>query len=137
MSILLVRRYMLAAMVGMILTAGAATSASAAGGATKGTLFFNGGTIHTVVVPAALPNGGVDPFYKVTNGAAGQLGIAAVAPGSGDYHGGAWAVNLVTFKSGKAPYLLTSAQSVLAAQEKGDLTVVRRPDLDFRCPVQP
>jgi hypothetical protein len=136
MSILLVRRSVLAAMVGMILTAGAATSASAAGGATKGTLFFNGG-IHTVVVPAALPNGGVDPFCKVTNGAAGQLGIAAVAPGSGDYQGGAWAVSLVTFKSAVAPYLLMSAQAVLSAQQKGNLTVVRRPDLDFRCPVQP
>ncbi len=137
MSVLLVRRSMLPAMVGMILTAGAATSVSAAGGATKGTLFFNGSTIHTVVVPAALPHGGIDPFYKVTNGAAGQLGITAVAPGSGDYHGGAWAVNVVTFRSGVAPYLLTSAEAVFAAQQNGDLTVVRRPDLDFRCPVQP
>ena len=137
MPVLLMRRSMLAAVAGMILTAGAVTTAAADGGATKGTLFFNGGTIHTVVVPASLPNGGIDPFYKVSNGAAGQLGITAVAPGSGDYHGGAWAVNIVTFEGKVAPYLLTSAQAVLAAQQKGDVTVVRRPDLDFRCPVQP
>jgi hypothetical protein len=102
-----------------------------------GTLFYNGGTIHTVVVSAPLPNGGQDPFYKVTNGAAGQLGIAGAAPGSGNYHGGAWAVSLVTFKSGVTPYLLTSAQAVQNALNAGDVTVTRTPANDFRCPVQP
>ena len=102
-----------------------------------GTLFFNGGTIRTVVPPAAFPNSGTDPFYKVTNGAAGQLGITGVAPGSGDYHGGAWAVNLVTFHAGVTPFLLTSAQAVQTAAAAGDVTVARDPAADFRCPVQP
>ena len=137
MSIPLVRRCVLAGAAVVVSAAMASASASADGGATKGTLFFNGGTIRTVVVPAELPNGGIDPFYKVTNGTTGQLGITAVAPGTGDYHGGAWAVNIVTFKGGVTPYLLTSAAAVLAAQQKGDVTVARRPDLDFRCPVQP
>ena len=52
------------------LSAFADTSSAAAG---FGTLFYNGGTIHTVVPPAAFPNTGTDPFFKVTNGAAGQL----------------------------------------------------------------
>jgi len=133
----LVRRSMLAAVAAVVAAGIGSASASADGGATKGTLFFNGGTIRTVVVPAELPNGGIDPFYKVTNGTTGQLGITAVAPGTGDYHGGAWAVNLVTFKTGVTPFLLTSAAAVLTAQQRGDVTVVRRPDLDFRCPVQP
>ncbi len=137
MTIPLFRRSILAGMAALILAVMAAANASADGGATKGTLFFKGGTIRTVVVPATLPNGGIDPFYKVTNGTAGQLGITAVAPGSSDYHGGAWAVNLVTFNDGVTPYLLTSAEAVLTAQQKGDVTVARRPDLDFRCPVQP
>lgn len=102
-----------------------------------GTLFFNGGTVRTVVVPAAFPNSGTDPFFKVTNGAAGQLGIAGVAPGSADYHGGAWAVNLVTFHAGVTPYLLTGAQAVRTAAAAGDVTVTRVPAADFRCPVQP
>ncbi len=102
-----------------------------------GTLFYNGGTIHTVIPPSAFPNSGRDPFFKVTNGANGQLGIAGVAPGTGDYHGGAWAVNLVTFKTGVTPYLLTSAQAVQAAASKGDVTVTRNSAADFRCPVQP
>ncbi len=120
--------------VGSALSAFADTSNAAAG---FGTLFYNGGTIQTVVVPAAVPNSGTDPFFKVTNGAAGQLGIAAVAPGSADYHGGAWAVNLVTFNAGVTPYLLTGAQSVQTAAAAGDVTVTRVPAADFRCPVQP
>ena len=102
-----------------------------------GTLFYNGGTIHTVIPPAAFPNSGTDPFYKLTTGAAGQLGIAGVAPGTADYHGGAWAVNLVTFNAGVTPYLLTSAAAVQAAAAAGDVTVTRVPAADFRCPVQP
>lgn len=102
-----------------------------------GTLFYNGGTIHTVVTPSAFPDSGRDPFFKVTNGASGQLGIAGVAPGTSDYHGGAWAVNLVTFKAGHTPFLLTSAQAVQSAAIAGDVTVTRDPAADFRCPVQP
>jgi hypothetical protein len=120
-------------LAGSLLAVGSAPAL--AGSATKGMLFYNGGTIRTVVVPAPLPNGGLDPFYKVTNGAAGQLGIAGAAPGSGNYHGGAWAVSLVTF--GVKPYLLTSAQAVQTALKAGDVTVARTPANDFRCPVQP
>jgi len=102
-----------------------------------GTLFYNGGMIRTVVVPAAFPNSGTDPFFKVTNGAAGQLGIAGVAPGSADYHGGHWAVNLVTFNAAVTPYLLTGARAVQTAAAAGDVTVTRVPAADFLCPVQP
>jgi hypothetical protein len=112
-------------------------AASASAKTTKGTLFHDGGTVRTVVVPAPIPGGGTDPFYSVTNGAAGQLGIAGVAPGDGPYHGGAWAVNSVTFNDGVTPYLLTSDEAVFAAQAAGDVTVTRNPDADFRCPVQP
>src|SRR5207245_9521917 len=64
-----------------------------------GNLYFNGMIVRTVVPPAAFPNAGLDNFYKVTNGASGQLGIASVAPGSVNYHGGHWkgfTVNLDT-----------------------------------------
>ncbi len=123
-----------ALLLGTALSAFADSSNAAVG---FGTLFYNGGTIATVVPPAAFPNGGTDPFFKVTNGAAGQLGIAGVAPGSADYHGGAWAVSLVGFNAGVTPYLLTSAGAVQAAAAAGDVTVTRVPGQDFRCPVQP
>jgi hypothetical protein len=55
-----------------------------------GHLYYNGTIVHTVVPPAAFPNTGLDNFYEVHNGAAGQLGIASVAPGADGYHGGHW-----------------------------------------------
>jgi hypothetical protein len=102
----------------------------------KGFLFHDGAVVGTVVVPAHVPAGsGSDPFYEVTNGADGQLGIAGVAPGDGPYHGGDWQVWLVTFNDGVTPYLLTSDEAVVAAQTAGDVTVTRAPDADFRCPI--
>jgi hypothetical protein len=104
----------------------------------KGMLFHDGAVVGTVVNPAPIaPGEGTDPFYKVTNGAEGQLGIAGVAPGDGPYHGGSWQVFLVTFRPGVTPYLLTSDEAVAAAQAAGDVTVTRAPEQDFRCPVQP
>ena len=102
----------------------------------KGQLFHDGAVVGTVVTPAPIaPGSGSDPFYKVTNGASGQLGIAGVAPGDGPYHGGSWQVYVVTFKPGVTPYLLTSDEAVIAARDAGDVTVTRAADADFRCPV--
>ena len=111
-----------------------ATPATATTG--KGSLFHDGAVVGTVVVPAHVaPGSGSDPFFKVTNGADGQLGIAGVAPGDGPYHGGDWQVWLVTFEDGVTPYLLTSDEAVFAAEAAGDVTVTRAPDADFRCPI--
>jgi len=101
-----------------------------------GQLFHDGAVVGTVVTPAPIAAGsGTDSFYKVTNGAAGQLGIAGVAPGDGPYHGGNWQVYLVTFNPGVTPYLLTSDEAVVAARDAGDVTVTRAGNADFRCPV--
>jgi hypothetical protein len=102
-----------------------------------GQLYYNGAVVRTVVPPASFPNTGIDSFYKVTNGAAGQLGIASVAPGADGYHGGHWKVFLVTFNADTAPVLLTSQAAVLAAQTAGTVTVTRNASADFLCPVQP
>jgi hypothetical protein len=101
-----------------------------------GNLYFNGSIVRTVVPPAAFPNTGIDNFYKVTNGAVGQLGIASVAPGADGYHGGHWKVFVVTFNQDAAPVLLTSEAAVLAAQSAGTVTVTRNASADFLCPVQ-
>jgi hypothetical protein len=102
----------------------------------QGQLFHDGTVVGTVVAPAPIPSGsGTDPFYKVTNGAAGQLGIAGVAPGDGPYHGGSWQVYLVTFNAGVTPYLLTSDEAVLTAAQANDVTVTRAGSADFRCPI--
>lgn len=100
-----------------------------------GQLYYNGGIVRTVVPPSQTDIA-LDNFYKVTNGASGQLGIAAVAPGNPNYHGGHWIVNLVTFKSGVTPFLLTSEAAVLAAESAGQVTIQRGVS-SFLCPVQP
>lgn len=128
MRLLLASLTAVAAMLFVALPAMATTS--------KGQLFHDGVIVGTVVTPSPVAAGtGTDPFFKVTNGAAGQLGIAGVAPGDGPYHGGNWQVFLVTFKSGVTPYLLTSDEAVTAAAQAGDVTVSRAPAADFRCPV--
>ena len=42
----------------------------------------------------------------------------------------------VTFNDGVAPYLLTSEAAVQAAEDAGDVTVVRAAAEDFLCPIQ-
>jgi len=99
-----------------------------------GNLFLNGQVVGTVVPPAQVaPGTGQDPFYKVTNGAKGQLGVAGVGPGEPGFHGGDWEVFTVTFKV--TPYLLTSGSAVAAAASRGDVAVTRQPAQDFRCPI--
>jgi hypothetical protein len=100
-----------------------------------GNLFYNGDIVRTIVPPSAMPQTGVDNLYVVINGAVGQLGIAAVAPGDTNYHGGAWAVYTVMWNV--SPYLLTSEEDVLTAEAAGYVTVARVPENDFRCPIQP
>src|SRR5215471_17840843 len=114
----------------------AVPATSALASATHGKMFFNGQVVGTMVTPAAVPGGGTDPFYEVSGGVAGQLGIAGDGPSSPDYRGGLWAVNVVTFTPGTTPFLLTSAQAVLTAQSRGQVTVTRDPAADFRCPLQ-
>ena len=101
-----------------------------------GCCFYDGGNVRTVVPPASTPNEGIDNFYAVMGGAAGQQAVVAVAPGDSDaYHGGHWAFHSVTWNV--APYLLTSEDAVLAASAAGDVTITRVAANDFLCPIQP
>jgi hypothetical protein len=100
----------------------------------EGCCYYNGEVVRTVVPPASSPRDGRDNFYGIVGGVAGQKGVVAVAPGDIDYHGGQWKFHAVTWNV--APYLLTSEEAVLAAQQEGDVTVTRDPDADFKCPIQ-
>jgi hypothetical protein len=99
-----------------------------------GQLFYDGNTVRTVVPPAAMPQEGRDNLYVITDGAMGQLPVAAVAPGDRDYHGGQWAFHRVTWNV--TPYLLKSEDEVLAAASAGDVSVQRVAENDFKCPIQ-
>jgi hypothetical protein len=111
-------------------------SASADPKAGFGQLFYDGDVVGTVVPPAAAPMQGKDNIYPFTNGAEGQLPVAAVAPGDTDYHGGKWAVHLVTWMVDVEPEILTSEAEVLDAYMDGDLTITRVLEADFKCPIQ-
>lgn len=100
-----------------------------------GCCFYQGAVVRTVVPPSATPNEGIDNFYGVAGGVAGQKGVVAVAPGDTNYHGGHWKFFSVTWNV--APYLLTSEAAVLSAEAAGDVTVTRVPANDFLCPIQP
>jgi hypothetical protein len=97
--------------------------------------YLDGAVVRTVVPPAAAPNAGRDDFYAVMGGVAAQKGVVAVGPGSADYHGGDWKFFAVTWNV--EPYLLTSADAVLAAEAAGDVTITRVAENDFKCPIQP
>src|SRR5215211_4179732 len=101
----------------------------------SGRLYLDGEIVRTHVVTERLPHGGLDPLYMVTNGVEEQLGVAEDGPGDPNYHGGAWAIYLVNFNGGVTPYLLTSAEEVLQAEDEGDVTVTRAPSMDNRCPI--
>ena len=111
-------------------------SASADPRAGFGRLFYDGDVVRTVVPPAAAPMQGKDNIYPFSNGAEGQLPVAAVAPGDTDYHGGKWAVHLVTWMVDVEPEILTSEAEVWDAYMDGDLTVTRVLEADFKCPIQ-
>lgn len=96
-----------------------------------GDLYYEGMVVRTIVPPARMPIRGRDNLYVIP----GQLGVAGVAPGDRDYHGGQWAFHSVAWNV--APYLLTSEAEVLDAAASGDVTITRVPENDFRCPIQP
>jgi hypothetical protein len=117
---------------GLLTTVGSQAALGAEAG--FGSLYLNGQVVGTVIPPAQVaPGSGLDPFFKVTNGVAGQLGIAGIGPGEPGFHGGDWEVFTVTFNV--TPYLLTSGSAVADAAAKGDVTVTRQPAQDFRCPI--
>ena len=130
-------RRVIIAMLAALMVLTMAVPVLAAPKAGFGNLYYEGDTVRTVVPPAASPQEGVDDFYGVTNGAIGQLGVAAVAPGDQDYHGGKWAFHAVTWNDPEAAVLLTSAEEVLAAADNGLVTIMRVSEMDFKCPIQP
>jgi hypothetical protein len=116
----------------LALAAPAQADSSNPQGANFGRLYHDGAIVRTVATPTSQPGQGVDAIYPVANGVAGQLAVTAAAPGD-NYHGGRWAVHVVTWNT--APYLLTSDEAVIAAAEAGHVTITRMPGADFVCPV--
>jgi len=100
-----------------------------------GTIYVGGESYRTFGNPARVdPGTGTDPIVAFTN--FDQGGVAQYAPGRGS-HGGRWAVWMATWTDPGAAHLVTDFDTVLALTAAGQLTLVRAPNADFRCPILP
>src|SRR5712691_9441674 len=79
------------------------------------------------------PGNKLAPIWTVTNPASGQHNIVDTVPGQPDYTP-LWQLNMVTFKSGVTPRLLTSKADVDAAVQAGEVTVTQTTTV-VNCPV--
>jgi hypothetical protein len=100
-----------------------------------GTIWIDGEAYRTFGNEANVPAGtGTDPIVAFTNFEQG--GVAQVGPGTGA-RGGRWQVWMATWTDLSEARLLTSFDEVVAEVEAGNLTLVRAPEADFRCPILP
>jgi hypothetical protein len=97
--------------------------------------FYRGKTIEYLDFgPIKLaPGNATAPIWVVTNGPKGQYNIIDTVPGRRDYSP-LWAVQMVTWKDGVTPRVLTSAAAVRAAVTRGEATV-RKTSIVVNCPV--
>ena len=123
------RRIMGSLVLGAALVAGSATAAFA-GEPIKTHIWLDGAQVRTILPPAATPGEGTDKFFMVP----GTGGVAAVGPGDRGYHGGHWAVYVVSWNV--AMYPLTSYDAIMAAEDAGAIEIARNATADFLCPIQ-
>lgn len=130
------KRLMLAVSSGLLV---AMALAGPVGAKQFGAVYANDAVYRTFGNPANVPDGtGTDPFAKFTNSTNDdQLGVAAFAPGSTtDQHGGRWAVHRATWTAtGDPSELVTSWSELQSYVASGEISLVRAPAADFRCPV--
>ena len=100
-----------------------------------GTIYVDGVAYRTFGNPARVdPGTGRDPIISFTNFTQG--GVAQFAPGGGS-HGGRWAVTTATWVDPAEAQLVTDYDEILDLAAAGDITLVRAPEADFRCPILP
>lgn len=129
------RRFLVATAVGALAFM---TVAGPVGARSFGAVYANDAVYRVFGNRANVPDGsGTDPFATFTNSTdPDQLGVAEFAPGSPTgHHGGRWAVYRATWTSGDSSTLVTSWSRLVALADSGQLTLVRDPAADFRCPV--
>ena len=109
--------------------------AAPVGAKTFGTIYAEGEAYRTFGNPARVdPGTGTDPIIAFTN--FDQGGVAKYAPGPGS-HGGRWQVWMATWVDPADAHLLTDFDDVIALVDADEITLVRMPGADFRCPILP
>ncbi len=113
----------------------AMTVATPAAAKDFGTVYVDGTAYRTFGTPARVdPGSGTDPIVSFSN--FDQGGVALNAPGPGS-HGGRWQVWVATWADPADAHLVTSFDEIMDLVGTGDLTLVRDPSSDFRCPILP
>lgn len=97
--------------------------------------YYDGATVRYFDFgPIKLKQGNtLAPIWTFTNGAAGQRNVIDTVPGQEGYTP-LWQVNRVSWATGKAPRLLTSADAVKKAAAAGDVTIDKTATV-VNCPV--
>jgi hypothetical protein len=114
---------------------GAVIATAPVGAKEFGALYVDGVAYRTFGTPARVdPGTGTDPIISFTN--FDQGGVAQFGPGTGS-HGGRWMVFAATWNDPADAHLVTSYGEALDLEEAGELTIVRAPEADFRCPILP
>lgn len=109
--------------------------AAPVGAKTFDTIYAEGEAFRTFGNPARVdPGTGTDPIIAFSN--FDQGGVAKYAPGRGS-HGGRWQVWVATWVDPGDAHLLTDFDDVMALVSADEITLVRMPDADFRCPILP
>ena len=129
------KRLLAAGAVGMLAVVAITGPVSAR---TFGAVYANDAMYRVFGNAANVPDGtGTDPFAKFTNSTnPDQFGVAEFAPGSPTgHHGGRWAVYQATWTSGDSSTLVTSWSQLETLVGSGQVSLVRTPAADFRCPV--
>jgi hypothetical protein len=109
--------------------------AAPVGAKTFGTIYAEGEAFRTFGTPARVdPGTGTDPIIAFSN--FDQGGVAKYAPGPGS-HGGRWMVWVATWVDPGDAHLLTDFDDVMALVDADEITLVRMPGADFRCPILP
>jgi hypothetical protein len=109
--------------------------AAPVGAKTFGTVYAEGEAFRTFGNPARVdPGTGTDPIIAFSN--FDQGGVAKYAPGPGS-HGGRWMVWVATWVDPGDAHLLTDFDDVMALVDADEITLVRMPGADFRCPILP
>jgi hypothetical protein len=126
------KRWIVAPMIAASLTLVAALPVAAK---EFGTVYAEGQAYRTFGNPARVdPGTGRDNIISFTNFEQG--GVAENPPGSGS-HGGRWAVWMATWTDPSQARLITDFDDAQALAAAGQLTIVRAPEADFRCPILP
>jgi hypothetical protein len=117
-----------------VLTAAVVGSAAAGGPPAVG-FYVDGQLYRTIGTPTDFSGTGApaSTYDKIYALGSGLRNVAEAKPGDTDFNGGRWMVLPVTWLV--APYQLTSAEEVLAAEEDGKLTISDTPARLFFCPV--